>query len=224
MRRLWSLLGRPYSSKKNSYCLLGKPVDPGPIISGLLPGPIKTFSPPMNQSSDAAFIKLLHDTLTTWLKYAKELHEVHTSMDQLEESIKACTSLAWIHHVPIDDARALTVLTVKSLKDKLQNLNEKEAALREEFGKFSESFERKLPLFLACARVHGQAPKNMLPGPSGDSYTHLVLLTSSLQECLNRQSFFLLNAVSNARHEGVKFLDDKLANDIQQAYTRFRSA
>lgn len=178
----------------------------------------------MNQSSDAALIKLLHDTLSAWLKYAKDFNEVHTGMDRLEESMTACRSLAWLHHLPLDHSRALYSYTLLSLEQKLQALLDKESKLKQEFSLFSDSFERKLPPFFATARVYGQALKNVQPGPSCDSYSSLIFFASSLQEALLKQSFFLLNNASNARHEALKFLDDHLANEIQQIYSRYRSA
>jgi hypothetical protein len=176
----------------------------------------------MNQSSEASLIKLLHDSLSQWLKFAKEFNELQTLMDQREESIKACKSLTWLPLVPSAYTRLLLTATVSSLERKLNELKAKEANLKQEFTKVRDYFERALVPFLSTQRVHGQATANVLPGVSCDSYTVILMVSLALQEALNRQCFF--NATSNARHEAVKFLDDGLANEIQQMFSRYRSA
>ena len=176
----------------------------------------------MNQSSDACLIRLLHDTLSGWLKFAKNLNEINTNMDQLEESIEACKSLAWLQHLPEEHSNNLLRFTLQSLNSKLQKLSVKESEMKIEFYAFFENFERKIPPYLNSARVHGQANSNVLPGPSCDSFSYLIFLAITLQEAFNKQCFFFKE--SSARHEAVKFLDEQLANEIQQVYSRFRSA
>jgi hypothetical protein len=174
----------------------------------------------MHQSYESKLISLLYSIIEEWVNIAKIQNILREKIDDLDNEIKDLSSGSWKSYLKRSPNPKLVEITKSSLLTKMTELKAQKEAKFQDLLNLQGVLDRKLQDYLHPDKLFGQAARNIIPGNSGHSYCSLIEISVNLAKSLDMQVHFSKCGVNK---DWLKFLDMRLAAEIQDCYNNLRS-